>query len=459
MTEGPLQLRILRYTLLGPIDDARHILRRLQNNEAFQHYLRRRTLRALPLVVGIVLTSLACSAAVVLLFMRAGPLLALAATIVVAPIVLIASFSIQAYVLLSWLEGRSLAKLQEHHRPRHRGPIGQWLVRSYRIDMGPPPQVPWIPALVFFLVPAAMLAQVAAPLAAGLAAFQIVAAIFYARRDPVHGIDHSPARGGVEAPKSFAAAPLREVRAPKQAGDLDFASPAARSGTGSWTRRLRSFVQSGFRFLRYLVELCLLNLLPFVEYCVLVAGIFTIAQGRRSAAEQDVALGMLLVGVALLLAGLASIVTNRMSFRFYRSARTSYAGATALITGMMQVIVGGLAVAAAYALATHVWQARLDALLTNPWPLLIPLGLLLIGAGLLLVRRSSSYVGFLGAVLFILPKTLTGVAALGAGAAILVGWAWKIYDPQAFLGFVRLFPDEYMNLLANGWSAAIALLR
>src|SRR6267142_828761 len=412
MTEGPLQLRILRYTLLGPIDDARHILRRLQNNEAFQHYLRRRTLRALPLVVGILLTSLACSAAVMFLFFRAGILLVLAATIFVAPIVLIASFSVQAYVLLSWLEGRALAKLQEHHRPRHRGPIGQWLVRSYRIDMGPLPQVPWIPALVFFLVPAAILAQVAAPLAAGLAAFQIVAAIFYARRDPVHGIDHSPARGGVEAPKSFAAAPLREVRAPKEAGDLDFASPAARSGTGSWTRRLRSFVQSGFRFLRFLVELCLLNLLPFVEYCVLVAGIFAIAQGRRSAAEQDVALGMLLV-----------------------------------------------AVATAHALATQVWQAKLDALLTNPWPLLIPLGLLLIGAGLLLVRRSSRYVGALGTVLFILPKTLTGVAALGAGAAILVGWAWKIYDPEAFLGFVRLVPDEYMNLLANWWSAAIALLR
>jgi len=218
-------------------------------------------------------------------------------------------------------------------------------------------------------------------------------------------------------------------------------------------------VQSGFRFLRFLVELCLVNLLPFVEYCVLAAGIFVIAQGRRAAAEQDVALGMLLVGVALLLAGLASIVTKRMSFRFYRSARTSYAGATMLIAGMMQVIVGGLAVATAHALATHVWQAKLDALLTNPWPLLIPLGLLLIGAGLLLVRRSSSHVGALGTVLFILPKTLTGVAALGAGAAILVGWAWKIYDPEAFLGFVRLFPDEYMNLLANWWSAAIALLR
>src|SRR3977135_3802917 len=113
MTEGPLQLRILRYTLLGPIDDARHILRRLQNNEAFQHYLRRRTLRALPLVVGILLTSLACSAAVVFLFFRAGILLVLAATIVVAPIVLIASFSVQAYVLLSWLEGRALAGLSQ----------------------------------------------------------------------------------------------------------------------------------------------------------------------------------------------------------------------------------------------------------------------------------------------------------------------------------------------------------
>jgi membrane protein insertase Oxa1/YidC/SpoIIIJ len=62
-------------------------------------------------------------------------------------------------------------------------------------------------------------------------------------------------------------------------------------------------------------------------------------------------------------------------------------------------------------------------------------------------------------VLFILPKTLTGVAVLGAGASILIGWAWNIYDPQAFLSFVRQFPDEYMNLLASWWSAAIAWLR
>src|SRR5260221_4751382 len=66
MTESHIKFNIKRYTLLGKTEDARHILRGLQNNEAFQHYLRRRTLRALPLVVGILLTSLACSAAVVL---------------------------------------------------------------------------------------------------------------------------------------------------------------------------------------------------------------------------------------------------------------------------------------------------------------------------------------------------------------------------------------------------------
>jgi hypothetical protein len=117
------------------------------------------------------------------------------AALVTAPILLIGSLWVQARVLLSWLEGRALAKLQEHRRPRHRGPIGRWFVRSFRIDMGPFPQVPPIPALLFFLLPAVLLARVAAPFAAGLFAFQIVAAIVYARRDPVSGVDRSSQRG------------------------------------------------------------------------------------------------------------------------------------------------------------------------------------------------------------------------------------------------------------------------
>jgi hypothetical protein len=158
-----------------------------------------------------------------------------------------------------------------------------------------------------------------------------------------------------------------------------------------------------------------------------------------------------LVGGALLVGGLASIVTKRMSFRFHVNPRAGYAGAWAIIAGLMQMIAGGLAAAAAHALATNSWQARLDALHANPWPLLIPLSLLLICAGLLMMRPSSDRVGPLGTVLYVVPKTLIGFAALGAGIAILGGGGWKIYDPQAFQSFLSLVPDEYVKLLANGW--------
>jgi hypothetical protein len=81
--------------------------------------------------------------------------------------------------------------------------------------------------------------------------------------------------------------------------------------------------------------------------------------------------------------------------------------------------------------------------------LLIPLSLLLVCAGLLLMRRSSDRVGPLGTLLFVVPKTLIAVAALGAGAAILGGWGWKIYDPQAFQSIVSLVPDETVQRLAK----------
>jgi hypothetical protein len=449
MAEGSLPLRILRTALLDPVDDARALLRRLQSNEMFQRYLRERSLYALPLAAGVVLAGLALAGGTMAFFVRANSLLALTAAIVLVPIVLVGSVLVQAYVLLSWLEGRSLAKLQEHRHPRERGPIGRWVARRFRIDLGPFPRVPWIPALVFFALPAAMLASVAAPTAAGLAVFQMVAAIIYARRDPVSGVH------GVGAPRGDTA-------------DLDFAS-AARSGASrirgipsavrSASRGVRSAVRTGVRSLGLFAQLGLLNLLPLVEYCALISGLFVVTTGRRSASEQDVALGTVLVGAALLLAGLAAIVTKRTSFRFFGSLHAGYAGAAALIAGMMYLVAGGLAVTAAHAIATHAWQTRLDALLANPWPLLVPLALLLIGAGLLLVRRSSDYVGPLGTVLFIVPKTLAGLALLCAGAAILAGGAWTVYDPLAFRSFLSLVPDEYLNLLANGWSTAIALLR
>ncbi|MGH8635592.1 MAG: hypothetical protein ACREUZ_00495 [Burkholderiales bacterium] len=444
MAEGSAQHRILQIALLDPIGDARALLRRLQSNEMFQRYLRERSLYALPLVAGVAMAGLALAGGAMAFILGAGTFLAVMTVGVLVPIVLVGSLVVQAYVLLSWLEGRSLAKLQEHRRTRERGPAARWIAQRLRIDMGPAPRVPWIPAVVLFVLPAAMLVSVAPAIAAGLAVLQLVAAVVYARRDPVSGAE------------------LPEIQVSAGADDLDFSSPAERSGAGGLTRGMHSITESarraihsarrsGQRGVRFVVQLCLLNLLPFVEYCALVAGIFLLWTGRQSAAERDVALGAALVGGALLVGGLASIVTKRMSFRFHVDPRAGHAGAWAIIAGLMQMIAGVLAAAAAHALATHTWQARLDALHANPWPLLMPLSLLLVCAGLLMMRPSSNRLGPLGTVLYLVPKTLIGLAALGAGAAILGGWGWNIYDPQGFQAFLSLVPDEYVKRLASGW--------
>jgi len=503
MANDSRQMRTLRYTLLDPIDQSLQLLRRSQNNKEFQSYLRERWLFALPLVVGIVLSSLALTVAALTFVAGAGAFLGFLATIILAPIVLVASLAVQAHLLLSWIEGRLLAKLLGRRDPRERGPIGAWLARNFRVDLRPLPQVPWVPALVFFVLPVLMLFRVATLTAVALLVFQFVAAIVFALRDPVAAVAASPARRRVEAPEPPAApargaAPVQRARVHTEPDDAwptlrpapspgptsravssprptsrAAASPgptsrsapaasstsrAARPDAASWTRSLRPFLKSGFRRLRVFAEFGLHNLLPLLEYVAFLVGMVLVVTGRKSGSEQAISLGMILVGASLLLGAAASIVTRRMSFRFYSSARAGYAGPTALITGMMQFVLGGLAVVTAHALSTHVWQEKLYDLLDNPWPLLIPLGLLLIGAGLLLMRRSSRSMGALGTLLFTLPKRLIGLAALGAGAAIVVGWAWSIRDPQEFSRLVHLVPQEHRNLLQNGWSDAIAML-
>jgi len=454
MAEGSPQHRILRIALLDPIGEALALLRRVQSNEKFQSYLRERRLYALPLVAGVVIAALALAWGALAFIGRAGTFLTVLTAVVFALIVLFGSVLVQAVVALSWLEGRSLAKLQEHRRARDRGPAARWIAQRFRIDMGPPPRVPWIPALVLFVLPAAMLLSVAPALAAGVAALLLVAAIIYASRDPVAGAEHAGARREVETPKVQAAAGANDL-------DLDFASAAAgRSGGGlmrrfrsieeSIRRAIRSAGKSGQRGVRFVVQLCLLNLFPVVEYCALISGIFVAWTGWQSAAERDIALGVGLIGGALLVGGLASIVTRRMSFRFFADPRAGHAGGWAIVAGLMQLIAGGFAAAAAQAFATHTWQARLDALHANPWLLLIPLAVLLICAGLLMMRRSGDRVGPLGTVLFVVPKTLIGVAALVGGVAILGGWGWKIADPRGFQDFLSFVPAEYAQLLANG---------
>lgn len=465
MTADSLSERLLRHSLLEPAEGTLHIVRRLQENDAFRGYLRERILSVLPLVVAVVATSVTLAVGTAAFGASTNGLVALLVMLTVVPIVLIGSFWVQAHAALSWLEERSLVKLLPGGgRSRRRGPVNQWLIRRVHIDLGPLPKLPWVPALVFFLPPAIVLTQVSAPIAEGLAAFLLAAVVIYAARDPVVLPGH--ARPRLErAPRE--AASTRTARKSGAGVDLDFTEPPIGSRLGSrlngTIQRARSLVAVDFRRfnfrLRSLGGLLLANVPPLVECAALGAGVYFALSGRRSGSGQDLVLGIALIGGALVFAGLASIVTRRMSFRFFLRARSGYAGGIALIAGMMQLIAGGLALAAAQALLSGTWDAKLQALLTNPWPLLIPLGLLLIGAGLLLMHRPYGHFGAAGVIFYIVPKMLVGAVVFGAGIAILASWGWKIYDAKAFLSFVHLVLHGTMPHLEKGWHTMIAWLR
>ena len=261
----------------------------------------------------------------------------------------------------------------------------------------------------------------------------------------------------------MAADPARIARNSTETEDLDFTTPPVGSRLKGATHRARSVSAPGFQRLRFrlrsLGALLLLNARTLVEYAVLGAGVFLAVAGQQSGSGRNLVLGISLVGAALLFAGVASIVTRRVSFRFRGRAGSGYAGAVALISGMMLLVAGGLAAAAAAALATGVWDSKLQGFITNPWPLLIPVGLLLVCAGLLLMHRPYGHFGSLGMVLYVIPKAVTGALVLVVGTAILAGWAWKVYDAKAFLSFVQLFLDGNMHYLEKGWHTVIARLR
>lgn len=465
MTSDSLSERMLRQSLLEPVESTLQIVRRLQANNAFRSYLRERIPSVLPLVAAVVATSVTLAVGTAAFGASTNGLVALLVMLTIVPIVLIGSFWVQAHAALSWLEERSLVKLLPGGgRSRRRGPVNQWLVRRAHIDLGPLPKLPWIPALVFFLPPAIVLTQVSAPVAEGLAVFLLAAVVIYAARDPVTLPGHArPPRE--RAPTE--AGPPRTVRKHGGAVDLDFTEPPAGPRLGArlngTIQRARSVVAMDFRRfnfrLRSFGKLLLVNVPPLVEYAVLGAGAYFAVSGHRSGTGQELALGITLIGGALLFAGLASILTRRMSFRFFFRARSGYAGAIALIAGTMQLVAAGVTLAAAQALAGGTWDAKLQALLTNPWPLLIPLGLLTLGAGLLLMHRPYGHFGAAGVMFYVVPKMLAGAVVFGAGIAILAGWAWTIYDAKAFASFVRPVLGGNLHHLEKGWHAVIAWLR
>ncbi|HUF80122.1 MAG TPA: hypothetical protein VMN03_03230 [Burkholderiales bacterium] len=149
------------------LKDARRLLARLQDGEAFRGYVQDRLRLVLPVFALAVLISFACAAATAISVIELSSWLALPAFLL-APVALAGSFYVQAVVFLLWVEGRALAQALGH-RPRAGG-------------MGELPRVPWLAAPALF-VPLALLASLAPLLTLVLVAAGALAPVLYVRFD------------------------------------------------------------------------------------------------------------------------------------------------------------------------------------------------------------------------------------------------------------------------------------
>ena len=153
-------------------------------------------------------------------------------------------------------------------------------------------------------------------------------------------------------------------------------------------------------------------------------------------------MGVFLIGAGILLGGLESIVTRRMEFRISDDSFEAYAGAPAVIAGLMALLVGTAVIAAAYVLADGRLHSTVNLLTRRPAPVLIAAGLLVIGIGVLMMLNPQGRSGLAWTLLVRVPRSLLGfVLVTGELAGIGLG-AWEWREPLAYDRFVSSLPQK-----------------
>jgi hypothetical protein len=175
-----------------------------------------------------------------------------------------------------------------------------------------------------------------------------------------------------------------------------------------------------------------MRLLTFVEYCTIVVGIIGMAAARLFVIPKGFYLGLFLVGAGIALGGLESLFTRRMSFRSSIEAGEDYAGVPAVIWGCMALLVGAAAIGSAYLMDAGLWRTTLNALTRRPALVLAGSGLVVAGAGVLLMFCRSGRRGIWWTLLARIPLTLVGLilAVVGFVGVGLGVWDWL--DPKSF---------------------------
>jgi vacuolar-type H+-ATPase subunit I/STV1 len=189
------------------------------------------------------------------------------------------------------------------------------------------------------------------------------------------------------------------------------------------------------------------RLIAFIEYAAVIVGIIGVLAGQFFGLSKGVHLGVFLVGAGIALGGLESLATRRMCFRPSEDAYEAYAGAPALIVGLMVLLVGAGIIAAAYLLADGQWHSTVNYLMRRPAPLLVVAGLLLTGIGVLMMLNPQGRRGWAWTLLVRVPRGLLGFIIVLAGLTGIALGAWEWLEPLAYDRFVASVPRQVERML------------
>lgn len=175
-----------------------------------------------------------------------------------------------------------------------------------------------------------------------------------------------------------------------------------------------------------------MRLLALVEYSAVAAGGAAVVAGLEFGKPDAVHLGVFLIGAGIALGGLESVVTQSFSFRFAERAAEKHAGVPAVIFGLMALLVGATVIGAAYQLADSTWAGTLESLRRRPGPVYAWAGLVISGAGLLLILDMFRREGTVWRLVVGVPEAVVGGVLLIVGLAAIGAGVWEWVEPKSF---------------------------
>jgi hypothetical protein len=182
------------------------------------------------------------------------------------------------------------------------------------------------------------------------------------------------------------------------------------------------------------------RLLAFVEYASIIIGLIGVIAGRFFALRNGVHLGVFMIGAGIGVGAIEAVFTRRMGFRPSDDAWEAYAGAPALIIGMMALLVSAGVITAAYLLSEGRWHTTVTYLARHPAPLLAGAGLLFTGIGVLMMLNPRGHTDWLWRIFVYFPRSLAGLVLVVGGLFGIGAGALEWLDPQAFDRFVGGLP-------------------